>query len=117
MPGLGLAREAGEVLALMAARLGLAGVAMRPAWYHVTYAMRRRFRFVDPLRQGRFEAMVRDLAALPLLEVTLAVAEGRVRMNGAPYAWEADEIASWLEPREEDLAAVQSERERVTFSL
>ncbi|MGB8932848.1 MAG: histone deacetylase, partial [Anaeromyxobacteraceae bacterium] len=96
VPGLGLAREAGTLLARMAIRLGLAGVAFRPSHYHLAYATRHDFAFVDPARQGRFEAMVRDLAAVPLLEATHAVAGGRVLLNGRPYTWEADEMAIWL---------------------
>ncbi|HZZ85842.1 MAG TPA: histone deacetylase [Anaeromyxobacteraceae bacterium] len=115
VPGLGMAREAGEMTALMARRLGLAGVAFRPAWYHTAFGARHNFTFVDPLRQGRFEAMVRDLAGLPLRESTLAVADGRILMNGQPYAWEADEMAFWLEPAEPDAARVAAERDRVHF--
>ncbi|HEY6097803.1 MAG TPA: histone deacetylase, partial [Anaeromyxobacter sp.] len=96
VPGLGMAREVGTMLARMAVRLGLGGVAFRPAHYHTAYAARHEFAFVDPDRQGRFEALVRDLAGMPLLEATLAVAEGRVRLDGRPYPWEADEMVYWL---------------------
>lgn len=117
VPGLGLAREVGELLARMAHRLGLAGVVFRPAWYHTAYAARHRFRFVDPRRQGRFEALVRDLGDRPLLEASLAVSEGRVHLNGAPYAWEADELVFWLQPVEVDEAAVVAERERTHYTV
>ncbi|MBI5367086.1 MAG: histone deacetylase [Planctomycetes bacterium] len=129
VPGLGLAREINEVLPLMAKRLGLAGVAFQPAWYHIAYAGRYRFRFVDPARQGRFEALVRDLAGVPLLEATLAVAAGRVQLNGAPYAWEADTMVAWLAPPAAGAAAhsggaaaaaaaaVAAAREATHFSL
>ncbi|MHB8873064.1 MAG: arginase family protein, partial [Myxococcaceae bacterium] len=70
VPGLGLARETAEMLALIAKRLVLDGVAFRPAWYHMAYAARYRFRFVDSGRQGRFEALMRDLKEVPLLEAT-----------------------------------------------
>ncbi|MCB9778780.1 MAG: histone deacetylase [Alphaproteobacteria bacterium] len=118
-PGLGMAREAGEMLARMAERLELAGVGVRPSWFHVAYASRYHFRFVDPARQGRFEALIRDLAALPLLERTHAVAEGRVWLDGAPYAWEPDLMVAWREapPWPEDAAAVAAERERARFVL
>ena len=116
-PGLGMAREAGHLLARMAERLGLAGVALRPAWYHVAYASRYDFRFVDPARQGRFEALVRDLGDLPLLAATRAVAEERVLMNGEIYQWEADPMVLWLQPRPEDRAAVEAEAARCRFSL
>jgi acetoin utilization deacetylase AcuC-like enzyme len=117
VPGLGMARESGEILALMAVRLGLAGVVFRPAHYHTAFTARRYFAFVDGARQGRFEAMVRDLAHLPLVEATRAVSEKRVLMNGEPYTWEADEMAFWMresphEPGEEAL-----ERERVKFTV
>jgi len=119
VPGLGLAREIGELLALMARRLDLGGVVIRPAHFHTAYSARHNFFFVDPARQGRFEALVRDLAHLPLREATAAVSEGRVLLDGAPYAWEADEMVLWLRPaaaagRGE---AVARERERRRFTV
>ena len=45
VPGLGLAREIGELLWLMSQRLGTLGLAFRPAWFHLAYAARTRFRF------------------------------------------------------------------------
>ncbi len=121
VPGLGMAREAGELLRRVAERLGLVGVAVRPSWYHVAYTCRYEFRFVDPAVQGRFEALMRDLADLPLLGATRAVAEGRVRLDGRPYAWEAELMVAWVEPgrhmgegweRERD-----AERERARFAV
>jgi acetoin utilization deacetylase AcuC-like enzyme len=117
LPGLGLAREAGELFSLMAARLGLAGVAFRPAWYHTAYLARAHFRFVDSARQGRFEAMLRDFAEIPLLRATLALTEGRVRLNGQPYSWEADEMAYWITFCPTDAKAVAEHRDAVHFTL
>ena len=116
-PGLGLAREMGALLTRVAERLGLVGLAFRPAYYHTAYVARRRFRFIEPARQGRFEALTRDLGRLPLAQVTTAVAEGRVQMNQAPYRWEPDMMASFREPRPIDEAEVSKERERVHFAL
>jgi acetoin utilization deacetylase AcuC-like enzyme len=117
VPGLGLAREAGYMVARMAVRLGLSGVLIRPAHYHMAYACRHEFAFLDPRRQGRFEALVRDLARLPLLEATTAIAEGRVLLNGAPYAWEADEMAYWLRQWPAPDPAVAEEREGARFTV
>jgi hypothetical protein len=104
----------------MAARLHLAGVAFRPSWFHMAYAARKGFTFVEPARQGRFEALLRDTRDLPLLEVTHAVAEGRVRLNGEPYVWEPDEMAA-AGPREEELearnAVIAEARESSHFTL
>ncbi|HYG69666.1 MAG TPA: histone deacetylase, partial [Anaeromyxobacteraceae bacterium] len=117
VPGLGLAREAGSMLARMAIRLGLGGVAFRPAHFHTAYTARHDFEFVDPHRQGRFEALVRDTKGLPLAEVTGLLDEGRIRANGQPYAWEADEMAYWLRESPADPGEVARERERVRFTI
>lgn len=117
VPGLGLARETVELLIRVARRLGLAGLAYRPAWYHTAYTGRYYMRFVDPERQGRFEALMRDLAGVPLLQATLALAEGRVLLDGRPYSWEADAMAYWLEGGPDDGARVAAERERIRFAL
>ncbi len=117
VPGLGLSREIGTMLALMAARLGLGAVVFRPAHFHTAFAARHAFEFVDPARQGRFEALVRDLAGVPLVEATAAVAEGRIRMNGEPYAWEADEMAYWLREPPVEAGETELERDRVVFTV
>lgn len=117
VPGLGLAHEAAELFARMAERLGLEGVAFRPANFHNAYAGRTVLRFVEAGRQGRFEALLRDLAGTPPAALTQALAEGRVQMNDAPYVWEAEEMVRWRASHPVDAAAVASERERVHFSL
>lgn len=97
VPGLGLAREAGELLRRIAMRLQLDGVALRPAHFHIAYASRYRFRFVDDARQARFEALIRDLGHLGAAELSRAVARGDVRCDGAPYRWEAELMVAPLD--------------------
>jgi hypothetical protein len=116
VPGLGLMSEIGTMLALMAARLGLGAVVFRPAHFHTAYAARRAFQFVAPDRQGRFEALLRDLGGVPLLEATNAIATGHVRLDGAPYAWEADEMVYWLREPPVEAGEVELERDRVRFT-
>jgi hypothetical protein len=117
VPGLGLAREMGELFGRMAVRLGLTGVAFRPAHYHTAYASRTHFRFVDSDRQGRFVAMLRDLAHLPLLTVTEAAASGRLLLNDRPYRWETDEMATFLGPTPEDGVQVEAAAQASHFRL
>ncbi len=117
VPGLGLARETGEMLALMALRLQLTGVAYRPAHYHTAFAGRHHFSFVDAERQGRFDALVRDTKGLSLLEATRAIDEGRVRKDGTPYAWEPDEMVLWLREHPEERGEVALERDRTRFTV
>jgi acetoin utilization deacetylase AcuC-like enzyme len=115
VPGLGVARDIAEILERMAARLGLDGVAFRPASYHLAYTARSRFRFLDSARQGRFEALLRDLGDLPLPAATVAVSVGRVAMNGEPYAWEADDMVA-LAAAPDDAEAVKAVREATHFT-
>jgi acetoin utilization deacetylase AcuC-like enzyme len=116
-PGLGLMREATELLQMMARRLDLAGMVFYPAHYHLAASARGQFRFLDPARQGRFEAMLRDLGHLPAGEASRAVAEGRVLLDGAPYAWEASPMAHGIVPTEEEAQVTAAEQERVRFTL
>jgi len=117
VPGLGLAREVTELLVLLAARRGLAGLAYSPAWFHTAYVARSRFRFLDPLQQGRFEALVRDLGHRPLALVSQALADGRVQMDGEPYAWKADLMVYRPAGEPDDREVVEAERDRVAFTL
>lgn len=116
-PGLGVAREMVEVLGRVASRLSLHGVAYRPAYFHTAYPARHHFRFVAPDRQGRFLALIRDLSHLPLLEASSVLAEGRVRLCGRPYKWEADEMVYWLTKRPEDEQQVRHALAECQFTV
>jgi hypothetical protein len=54
---------------------------------------------------------------VPGLGLAREVAEGRVRMKGATYAWKADEMARWLRKHPADEAATTRARERGRFTL
>ena len=115
VPGLGLAREMIELFERMAARLGLDGVAFHPSHYHLAYVARERFRFLDPARQGRFEALIRDLAALPLPQATRAVAEGHVQLAGARYIWEPHDMVDLAVAPPTDAGVIAEAREGARF--
>lgn len=117
-PGLGLAEEAVQLLMRVCDRLDLAGILLRPAWFHTAYMSRTAFRFVDPVVQGEFEALLRDLGDLPLPHVTHAIAEGRVRRLGAPWSWPAEPMVAWRTPRPEaDPAARRAAFEAASFTI
>jgi hypothetical protein len=117
VPGLGMAREISELELRIAIRLGFAGIAFRPSWYHMAFAARSRFQFADCRRQGRFLAMQRDLGHRPLLEVTLGCAQGRVRMNGEKYTWEADVMMYLLDAAPTENTTTVEETQRVVFTF
>lgn len=90
-PGLGVLRHAFRVVVRMAGELQMDGVANVPKFFHdaVIFFRSRLFLFLDGKEQGRFEALLRDLAALPLGDASLALVGGGVRdAHGAVAQWE-----------------------------
>ncbi len=54
---------------------------------------------------------------MPLLEATQLIAEGKIRLDGQPYAWEAEDMV-WFRDEakaKEDRAAVEAVRDAVRF--
>lgn len=96
-PGLGLAREATELLALVAKRVGCEGVAMRPSELHVAWIMYGNMQFADRDVAARFLAIRRDLGQVPLADLTRACASGRLLRNGEPFTWEPATMVGWLD--------------------
>ncbi len=45
------------------------------------------------------------------------MAAGRVRLDGKPYTWEADEMAYWLRAEGAPGTEVAEERERARFTV
>lgn len=117
VPGLGLGMETLELLERAARRIEADGIAFRPSFYHTAWPSSRHVRFVDDARQGRFEALTRDLGDVPRPELSTALAEGRVLMNDETYTWEPDYMVYWLDPRAASEPEVDAERDRVRFTL
>jgi hypothetical protein len=96
-PGLGL-------LSLLIGRLrqwaedwGKDGLLAFPPHFHVAVMLSRSLRFVSPARQGRYEALRRDLARLPLADASRAVEEaGVVDETGRSSPWEPAEMVAPL---------------------
>lgn len=117
VPGLGLASETGALLLQLSRRLHLAGLLLRPAWFHVAWMSRGSLGFADPLRQGELEAIERDLGHLPLRNLTVAVAEGRLLRNGAPWTWTPEVMTGPQPAVRPDAEQVQAARDAAHFTL
>ncbi len=115
-PGLGLAREVGTLLLVAAERVGLAGVGLVPAHFHIAWMGRRRYLHVDPVARGRFRALCDALAEVPLSEASalldgpgLPSAEGPVRWEPAAMLLPAsDEVREALAAMEPEASAAQA---------
>jgi hypothetical protein len=89
-PGLGAGRRLYEVLRGWAAAFGKDALLNVPEHYHNALFYAGQFRFLDPLEQGRFEALRRDLAGLRVADASFAIEEGRVRdaVAETTFAWD-----------------------------
>jgi hypothetical protein len=61
--------------------------------------------------------MQRDLRDIPLIEVTRAAAEGRLRNHGERCTWEAEEMVFWLFDSPLDEKIVAEERANARFTI
>jgi acetoin utilization deacetylase AcuC-like enzyme len=117
-PGLGLLADVVALLVLACERLGLDGVAVVPAHYHVAALAAAEFRFVSPERQARFEALRSCLRPLPLAAAALAVEHGRVwDARGDVVAWEPAPMVRPVRPGIEDSLFGATWRARVDETL
>jgi acetoin utilization deacetylase AcuC-like enzyme len=117
VPGLGLSLEVIELLGRAAARTGAQGVAFQPSYLHTAWSPTSAARFVDPVRQGRYEALIRDLGHIGRFELSRRLQRGEVRLDGAPYVWEPEPMVFWLSGGPDDGALAAAERDRVRFTL
>ncbi len=93
-PGLGLGWHVLEMVRRAAERLHCAALVAIPAYYHTAVLYHRMFAFADPVHEGLFDALMRDLAPLPMTDAAAAVHEGRVRcaVTGKVVRWEGKEM-------------------------
>ncbi len=100
-PGLGLGRLLIARMVAWARGWGKDGLVNFPEYFHNALFYSEVFRFLSPARQGRFEALARDLAPLGVAQASWALEEGRVieESGGGPVAWEPGEMVAPLTPR------------------
>ena len=103
-PGLGIGREAMEMMLISGWRLGCLGVVSFPAWFHNAVLYRIHYRFVDPVEEGRFLALVDAwlTAGISLSQASFDVDEGRVRdPEGREVYWHPGPMVAPLDERAE----------------
>ncbi len=109
-PGLRLTRPLMLRIHAWAAAWGKDAVLNVPEYFHNAVFYSSVYRFVSPARQGRFEALRRDLGALHVAAASAALDAGRVaeEPDGRPFTWEAAEMATPLtEPLRRYLGSVE----------
>jgi hypothetical protein len=92
-PGLGLLDEVFYLLRTFARDLSVDGMLDVPEHFHTALFYSRSFRYLDPVVEGRFQAIARDLEGVPLALASEAIRKGCLvdRATGAPLPWQASE--------------------------
>lgn len=100
-PGLGMGGAVMELLVIMCKRLRTAGLLNIPEHFHNSQMYSPQFRFVNPLFEGKRQAIARDLlSTFSLSEVSWAIDLNCVSENGEAFEWV---VSEQLIPLDRDL--------------
>lgn len=77
-PGLGLGRTVMNMFEKMAETLKLDGIINIPEYIHNAILYSRKFHFLNPVVEGRMQALMRDLGHMPLTQLSWGVEQGCV---------------------------------------
>jgi hypothetical protein len=99
-PGLGMLREVVELLRQLCLRIELDGVVFHPSHYHVAALGAGHGRFLDPVVQGRFDAMRAALSGLDFASASSLLESAQVGLeDGTPISWQPADFAAPVSPR------------------
>jgi hypothetical protein len=92
-PGLGLLDEMFVFLRAFSRELAVDGILDVPEHYHTALFYSRYFRYLDPVVEGRLQAIDRDLSGAPLALVSDAIKRGCLvdLSDGSPLPWQPTE--------------------------
>lgn len=97
--GLHLLRPVIDMTLAGAAHLGFAAVLATPAHYHLAWMYHPWYRPLDPRDEGALLALRRAAGARSRRDTSWLVAQGRVRKDGAPWAWGHPTMCAPIDPR------------------
>jgi hypothetical protein len=125
-PGLGAGKQVMEMLGAMMRRRKLDGILNRPEFVHNAILYSSRFRYVNPVAQGRLLALQGLLGQMSLHELAWAVERGQVVEDGtkAHFRWyqseqiwpNCDELTQYFEGNHYR-TVVEETRQRTSYQL
>ena len=98
-PGMALSGEILQLLLLLAKRVGVEALVLRPSTFHAASIYARYFRFVDGRAGGRFESLRRNPRLRPLWLLSWALDLGCLRRDGEQVGFAPDPMAAALSSR------------------
>ncbi|GBF50591.1 hypothetical protein LPTSP4_21170 [Leptospira ryugenii] len=98
-PGLNVFTEITNFIRILAKKLGSSGAFNVPEYFHDAVLFARKFRFIDPEKEGIFRALIKSFRGLNLRLLSSHIHKDRVSFsNGEPYRWTYGEMISCTDP-------------------
>ncbi|TGN20652.1 hypothetical protein [Leptospira idonii] len=94
-PGLNVLNEITDFIRLLSQRLGTSGAFNVPEYFHDAALFSRKFRFIDPEKEGTFRALIRSFKGTNLRQLSSLIHKNKVCFeSGEPYEWKYGEMIS-----------------------
>ncbi|XDD47198.1 hypothetical protein AB3N60_03685 [Leptospira sp. WS39.C2] len=98
-PGLNVLNEFTDFIRVLSKRLGTSGAFNVPEYFHDAVLFSRKFRFIDPEKEGTFRALVKIFRGTNLRSLSSQIHQNRVQYeNGETYEWKYGEMISCTDP-------------------
>lgn len=98
-PGLNVLNEFTEFIQILSKKLGTSGAFNVPEYFHDAVLFSRKFRFIDPSKEGIFRALVKCFRKINLRNLSSLIHQNKVVFaNGDPYEWKYGEMISCTDP-------------------
>ena len=93
-PGLNIFKEITSFIMIMSTKLGAHGIFNVPEYFHDAVLFHRRFKFLDPIKEGKFRAVLNSFKGQNLRKISKAIHENRVikSSTGEVYLWPHGEM-------------------------
>ncbi|TGL59370.1 hypothetical protein EHQ58_09000 [Leptospira ognonensis] len=94
-PGLNVFTELTNFIRMLAKKLGTSGAFNVPEYFHDAVLFARKFRFIDPEKEGSFRALIQSFRGVNLRLLSSHIHQNKVCYeNGEAYEWKYGEMIS-----------------------
>ncbi|BDA79863.1 hypothetical protein LPTSP3_g27930 [Leptospira kobayashii] len=94
-PGLNVLNEITDFIRLLSKKLGTSGAFNVPEYFHDAVLFSRKFRFIDPEKEGTFRALIHSFKGINLRLLSSQIHQNKVCfVSGEPYEWKYGEMIS-----------------------
>ncbi|WP_411824862.1 hypothetical protein [Leptospira sp. 'Mane'] len=94
-PGLNVLNEITDFIRLLSQKLGTSGAFNVPEYFHDAVLFSRKFRFIDPEKEGTFRALISSFKGTNLRVLSSQIHQNKVCfVSGEPYEWKYGEMIS-----------------------